>query len=95
MAMLVDAIDALSGDLHTYFLMIELSGRTSKFIMWCVCLWVNIFSRIISTFFLMVDFNRLAELLVSCPVFQNCDAMAYFPLWLNLRFLKCYFFSCF
>ena len=35
-AMLVDAIIALSGDLHTYFLMRELSGRTSKF-MWCAC----------------------------------------------------------
>ena len=48
MAMLIGVIDALSGDLHTY-----LSGRTSKFIMWCGCLWINIFFQVISSFFLL------------------------------------------
>jgi len=31
--MLIGAIQALSGGLHTYFLIRELSGGTSKFIM--------------------------------------------------------------
>ena len=35
------------------------------------------FSQIISSFFLLTDFNRLAELSMSCPVFQKCDAMAH------------------
>ena len=90
-ALLVGAIDALSGDLHTYFLMRELSGGISKFIIWCACLWINIFSQIISSFFLLTDFNKVTELLISCPVFQKCDAMADFSTWFNLTFLKCSF----
>ena len=88
MLMLIGAIDALSGDLHTYFLMRELSGRTLKFIIWCACLWINTFSQIVSSFFLLTGLNRLAELLISCPVFQKCDAMADLSVWFNLRFLK-------
>ena len=38
---LVGATDALSGDLYTYFLMRELSGRTSKFIMSSACIYVH------------------------------------------------------
>ena len=29
--------------IHWYFLMRELSEGTSKFIMWCVCLWINLY----------------------------------------------------
>ena len=47
-----------------YFFMRELSGGISKFIIWCACLWINIFSQIISSFFLLTDFNWLAELLI-------------------------------
>jgi hypothetical protein len=90
-AMLIGAIDVLSGEQHAYFLMRELSGGTSKFIMWWACLWINIFSQIISSFFLLLDFNTLAELLISCPKFQKCNAMADFAVWFNLRFLKCTF----
>ena len=81
----------LSGDLHKYFLMRDLSGRTSKFIMWCEFSWINIFPQIIRSFFLLTDFNRLDELLISCSVFQKCDAKADFSIWFNLRFLKCSF----
>ena len=35
--------------------------------------------------------NILAQLLISCPVFQKCDAMADLFVWFNLRFLKCSF----
>ena len=79
--MLIGAIDALSGYLHMYFLMSELTGGTSKFIMWCACLWINIISQVISSFFLLTDFNILAELLISCPVFQKRDAMADLSVW--------------
>ena len=41
--MLIGAIDALSAEQHTYFLMRELSSGTSKFIMWCACSWINTF----------------------------------------------------
>ena len=44
-----------------------------------MCLWINNFCQIICSFFLLTDFNRLAELLTSCTVFQKCDAMA--DLW--------------
>ena len=47
-AMLIGAIDVLSGGLHMYFVMRELTGGTFKFIMRCACLWINIFSQIIS-----------------------------------------------
>ena len=50
--------------------------REFKIHNWCACLWINIFSQVISSFFLFTDFNRLAELLISCLVFQKCDAMA-------------------
>ena len=89
--MLFGTIDALSGGLHMYFLMTELTGGTSKF-MWCACLWINIFSQVISSFFLLTDFNILAVLLIWCPDFQNCDAMTDWSVWFNLRFLKFYFF---
>ena len=44
--------------IHT-IVMRELSDRTSKFIMWCVCLWINIFSQIISSFFLLYSYSIL------------------------------------
>ena len=59
--------------------------------MWCACLWINIFSRVISPFFLLTYFRILAELLISCPVFQKCNAISDFSIWFNLRFLKCSF----
>ena len=68
-----------------------LSGGISKFIIWCACLWINIFSQIVSSFFMLTDFNKVADLLISCQVFQTCDAMADFSRWFNLRFLKCSF----
>ena len=94
--MLIGTINVLSGGLHMYFLMSELTGGTSKFIMWCACLWINIFSQVISSFFLLTYilisfFNILAVLLISCQVFQKCDAMADWSVWFNLRFLQCSF----
>ena len=35
------AIKVLSGGLYTYFVMRVLSGRTSKFIMWWVSIWID------------------------------------------------------
>ena len=35
------------------------------------------------SFFLLTDFNKVAELLILCPVFQKCDAMADFSTWFN------------
>jgi hypothetical protein len=49
------------------------------------------FAQVISLFFLLTDFNILAELLISCPVFQKCDAMIDLSVWFNLIFLKCSF----
>ena len=81
-------IPSMSGGVHTHFLMREHSGGTSKFIMECACLWLSIFSQITSSLFWLTDFNRIAELSISCPMFQKCDAMADFSVLFNLRFLK-------
>ena len=51
---------------------------------------MRVFSQVISSFFLLTDFNILAELLISCLVFKKCDAMADLSVCFNLRFLKCF-----
>ena len=61
--MLVDAVYALSGGLYTYFVMRELLGGTSEFIMCYACLYV--FSQINSSFLLLSDFNKISKLSVS------------------------------
>ena len=39
--------------------------------------------------FFNIGFNKVAKLSISCPVFQKCNALADFSIWINFRFLKC------
>ena len=66
------AIDVLSGGQYTHFVMRELSLPLFLFLL----------------FLLLMDFNKIAELSISCPVFQKCKDMPDFSIWFNLRFLK-------
>ena len=64
--MLVNAIDALSGGLSTYFLMRELLRPYFKVDNGMCVFMDKCFFQIISSFFLLTAFNRMAELLISC-----------------------------
>ena len=68
--MLIGVIYALSGVVRTVFFN-AWTNRQDFEIHNVMCMFI--FSQVISWFFLLTDFNILAELLISYPVFQKCD----------------------